>query len=536
MDKPQDTGVPTVTPLAEGLLELGKATHDYSEGGHRAFRPGSACPPIPDTAKVISLINATKDGQKVFSFHDGEPDVIEIRVLAVTAWIILFTERTPSVSWVSRLVGGEDPKAILLSRAAIRRLCVRRVLLFRNGENKVWDGLIYLAPTTSILLGMVEANGCVFSEGTLAKSVIRAQRNEEPAEPAADISKGIPSPHYLYNAIRQHVIGMDPIVRAFVARLRLHLLRIEQLKKQKTPTGGTPSEVLLFLGPSGSGKTFLAETGGRICGLPFGSFDLSGVSEDGYCGASVADVVRPVIQAADGDVNRAKYGIIFADELDSKRASTDVGRDVSGGNVQKSLLKLVEGCEYQVGGRRGGFDPPLTFDSRYSMWVFAGAFVDLDAILSQQSRPHGSIGFTGPSADKGFGQDIHAALERFGILPELVNRLTGIISIPPPTVMQLVSIAKAPLTGVVASYARLLKEGGLDLRVTDAALVLMAEACHANRTYARGLKAIMSKLVEEAVFGQASGRIAYGVAEVRAALSGDWGMAKHNVITKNNDT
>ena len=129
------------------------------------------------------------------------------------------------------------------------------------------------------------------------------------------------------------------------------------------------------------------------------------------------------------------------------------------------------------------------------------------------------MGFATPSGDRGFGRDIQAALERFGLLPELVNRLTGIIRFPPPTVEQLVAIARAP-TGVITSYVRLLKPGGVDLVVTEAAVLLMAEHSCSRRTYARGLKAIMGKLVENAVFTQTRGKITYGVTEVRAALAG----------------
>ena len=512
--------IPTISPLAVALLDLGKAIHD-NHGNHIVFRPtGSDYPPLPDPATVISLLKTRKEAGRLISFRDGEPDVIEIRTLAVTTWLGLMSDHNPCVRWISDLVGGEDPQAILLTRAAIRRLCERRVLRFRDGETKPWNGTVTITTTATSFLGLTESGGCLFNERTLTKLGVKPQEGNGTSGTNAVTEGCIPGPQALFEEIRRHVIGMDPIVRTFVARLRLHLIRMEQLKANST-TVSTPNEVLLFCGPSGSGKTWLAETGSRLSGLPFGSSDLSGVSEDGYCGQSVADVIRPVIQSAGGDVGKARYGIIFLDELDSKRQSKGVDRDVSGANVQKALLKLIEGCQYQVGGRRGGLDAPLQFDSRGAMFIFAGAFVGSDEILARQTRRHSSIGFAGsPSEGTGaIGKDLHAALEQFGILPEFLNRLTGVFKLPCPTIDQLISIARAP-TGVIASYGRLLNPGGLDITVTDEAVRLMAEHAHSHRTYARGLKGVMSRLGEDAVFSQGKGRIVYGVTEVRAALAG----------------
>ena len=322
----------------------------------------------------------------------------------------------------------------------------------------------------------------------------------------------LPSARELAARIAQHVIGLDAEVRTFACRLALHQRRAAMLRAGADP--GTPNEVLLFVGPSGCGKTFLAETAGRVCGLPFGVSNSTDLTADGYQGLSIDDAVRTVIAAANNDLEQARYSILVFDEWDKRRASgSEYGsRDVAGSAVQQAVLRLIEGTEFQVGGRRGGFEMPYTINTRGMFFTFAGAFVGLDELMAKRTA-HG-IGFGG-EATRSDRLYVHDALVDFGLIPEFVNRLTGILSFPPPTVEQLIQITER---AVVPSYRRLLAASGADLQVEPEAVRRIAASALATGTFARGLKSVVARLVEDAVFEERKGVISLGADEVDRAI------------------
>ena len=285
----------------------------------------------------------------------------------------------------------------------------------------------------------------------------------------------------------------------------------------------------MFIGTSGCGKTWLAETAGRVCGLPFGAVSSTDLTAEGYVGLSVDDAVRAVITAANNDVEQARYGICFFDEFDKKRTSGwEYGsRVVGGASAQQAVLRLVEGCEFQVGGRRGSFDWfPGNINTKGMFFVFAGAFVGLEEMPGKHAA-HG-IGF-GPRQDGSRQQQfLYDGLIDFGMIPELINRLTGVLVFPSPTIEQLVQIAERV---VIPSYCKLLAASGADIQVSTEGLALMAECARETGTFARGNKTIVTRLIEDAVFEERQGRIQFGAAEVTRVIEAA-GMASGETRTE----
>jgi ATP-dependent Clp protease ATP-binding subunit ClpX len=235
---------------------------------------------------------------------------------------------------------------------------------------------------------------------------------------------------------------------------------------------------------------------------------------ESYVGLSADDAIRAVFTAAGNDPERARFGMCFVDEWDKKRSCGDGGRDVAGAAVQQAFLKLVEGTEnHQLGGRRGSFDgPACPISTKGMFFTFAGAFVGLDELLGRCGA-HG-IGF-GDRATQVERRYLQDALVSYGLLPEYCNRLTAVLMFGAPSIKQLETIA---IRAVIPGYARLLAAGGADLKVEESAARRMAEAALATGTYARGIKSVVARLVEDAVYGERKGMVRFSAADVDAAI------------------
>lgn len=208
---------------------------------------------------------------------------------------------------------------------------------------------------------------------------------------------------------------------------------------------------------------------------------------------------------------------MFFDEFDKKRTSgyEHGSRDIAGASVQQGLLKLVEGCDFQVGGRKGTGDWGATMiNTRGMFFCFAGAFVGLEQILTKHSRPSGGLGF-GAGSEAAKRQYILDGLVEFGLIPELTNRLTGVLVFPTPTVEQLVQIAER---GVIPAYQKLLATCGTHIQISAEAIQHMAGCALETKTFARGIKTIVARLIEDAVYEERKGLVELGAAEVARAI------------------
>jgi len=500
------------SPAAIAILHFGKLIH-----AEATQKPGESDPRRVETAeeRLIEQLSADRSNtllKPALNFHATKPlEPLALRVLSLVAFVQLCTNQLASISQVAIAVADDEPARILEARQWITRLLfAKRLLLGVNSDEALELG-------QQMMTLMTGAGGNDMPVVVNACELHRRWRqfdSDAAKRKAKESVVAVPTAKQLAARIAQHVIGLDREVRTFACRLALHQRRAAMLRSGQDP--GTPNEVLLFMGPSGCGKTWLAECAGRVCGLPFAATNSTDLTCEGFVGLSIDDAVKAVVAAANNDLEQARYGICFFDEFDKKRSSGwgDGGRDVAGASVQQAVLRLVEGTEHQVGGRRGSFELAYTINTKGTFFAFAGAFIGLDELLTKRSA-HG-IGFGGETtrSDRLY---VHDALVDYGMLPEFCNRLTGILSFPPPTIEQLVQIATR---AVIPAYRRLLAANGADLQVAPEAVRLIAEAALATGTFARGIKSVVARLVEDIVFEERKGAIALGVADVDRAIEG----------------
>lgn len=472
-------------------------------------------------AQALAFIGQSSLARKVLGLGEsGAPDPTLIRVYAVTMYQGLFGEGMPSVKFVADVVGSPCTDDMLNARRAAFALVQSGALVFKDHQSsaQVWNG--FLCPSQPSLLLLQVCYGrhpAVFTTRTLGKRTIAACHGEGilDSEEASSFPVGTKqaSAQEYFRRIRRSVIGLDPLVRSFSCQLVLHLRKAELLRRGNDPK--IPM-VMLMIGASGTGKTHLAETAGRLSGLPFGASSATDITATGWSGLDISDVVQPMVKASASEA-AAKAGICFIDEICSRRSTTGQ-HDPGGAPMQRCLLKMMEGTDnFIMGGRRGSWDPPTRLDTRGILWVMAGSFTGLAGVLAKQMTKN-PMGFSVQGAwAKQRGSSIHEALVDWGIIPELVNRIGLIMCFPKPTVEQLMRIAISP-TGVIATFNALLKAGGLDIRLTAGAIRLMAEHALESETYCRGMKAIVSRLVEDLVFDGYTSTVTIGVERVREIL------------------
>ena len=320
--------------------------------------------------------------KQIFRFNRQKAiDPVALRILSHVAYLSLCTDQLGvSVAEVVGTLGGKDPARALETRQTISRLLTGRRLVPVPNSQDIELGqpvLDYLAggrnaPPLKPELGDWQRVSC---KGEVPRKGRRIERSV--------CFKDFPTPQQLAIRIATNVVGLDSEIRTVACRLAIHMRRAALIQQGKDP--GSPNEALLFVGPSGTGKTWLAENAGRVCGLPFGAISSTDITSEGYIGMSTDDAIKQVIVAANNDIQRARYGICFFDEWDKKRSSGwEAGEvDISGASVQQSVLRLIEGCEFQVGGRRSSLDRAVKIDTHGMFFVFAGAFNGLKDIVGK---------------------------------------------------------------------------------------------------------------------------------------------------------
>ena len=331
------------------------------------------------------------------------------------------------------------------------------------------------------------------------------------APPSFDI-ESLPKPREIYDVLDEYVVGQEESKRTLSVAVYNHYKRVQMMQADDSDIELQKSNILL-LGPTGCGKTLLAQTLARILNVPFAIADATALTEAGYVGEDVENILLKLIQAADYDVKKAETGIIYIDEVDKiarKADNPSITRDVSGEGVQQALLKILEGTTASVppqGGRKHPHQEFLSIDTTNVLFICGGAFANLDKVIERRIGSNG-IGFgakvtSRSKQDKGevFAQTLPEDLVNYGLIPEFIGRLP-VVSAPCTSSRATTSSRSSPsrATRSSSSSSASSRFDGIELVFSDEALVSVAEKALARETGARGLRSIIEETLLEVQF------------------------------------
>lgn len=326
------------------------------------------------------------------------------------------------------------------------------------------------------------------------------------------ILENLPTPRELFEQLSEHVVGQEEAKRALSVAVYNHYKRVSLGEAADSGDVEVAKSNIMLLGPTGSGKTLLAQTLARTLKVPFAIADATTLTEAGYVGEDVENILLKLITAADFDIPRAEVGIVYIDEIDKvarKAENLSITRDVSGEGVQQALLKIVEGCEASVppqGGRKHPQQELIHIDTTNILFILGGAFVGLPDIIAERVGKT-SIGFGSDMPESKRAADAELLtqvlpedLHKFGMIPEFVGRIPVVTALKELSEEDLVRVLTEPKNALVKQYTVMFKYEDSDLVFEDDALTAIAERAIEHQTGARGLRSICEKALMDVMY------------------------------------
>jgi len=549
----EDRTKPTKQQAVESLVRLGQAldefTYPRSKLGlrgvlrpHEAKRLKSEIEALENIVETAACNLSNRDLRSVLGIRrDQIPDKMDIRILSFVSWHCLnYEDVGASVSRTANAAGlGSDElesvSKILQARISIRRLITRGDVLIFRGTSELLPGWRMIR----LLSGGGNKLPIFWTEEDLKQGAEERQRLKNtngrkrvcspikspapldslsPANVPASVDLG--SPKAIYEALRQTVIGMDPVVKKFSVQMAMHMKRVAIMASGGENT--TPPVCCLLTGPSGSGKTFLAEEFGGISGMPFAVGNMAEVSSSSYVGTSIDELFYGFIRKGVSILDVQNGGILFLDEIDKKKTNATYGQhDSVGEGPQGELLRLLEssgGSRFQIGGKRSNNAARGSIRTDGMAFVLAGAFSGIEEIIQDKRRSRVPLGFSESGGKTNVPPDIREFLLNW-FMPELLNRINSVIVVSTPSRPQLIEIALGK-TGIIVRQNQFLSSFGLQINPSQEAIKGIASWALETKTFARGMRNLLQSLVEEAIFDERKGTLEISDTDVRRAIQG----------------